>query len=157
MALERGIDLVRAIDYARLSFHGGSCWRALRPGLVTGRIARPVRSRRVQISTATGTSPVPEAARVTPQFRDVISTTPLLTWTKNTGATVWIMATVAPITTEQIREIVRVRAETIKRTAPLDVDDQAGDPRSHLRIMGFFNSADGVGRIVEIDGEFLRD
>src|SRR5713226_8428375 len=49
---------VRPIDCARLSFHGGSCWRALRPGLVTGRIARPVRSRRVQISTATGTSPL---------------------------------------------------------------------------------------------------
>ena len=26
MALERGIDLVRPIDCARLSFHGGSCW-----------------------------------------------------------------------------------------------------------------------------------
>src|SRR5438876_9827010 len=57
MALEGGITLVRPIDCARLSFHGGSCWRALRPGLVTGRIARPVRSRRVQISTITGTSP----------------------------------------------------------------------------------------------------
>ena len=57
MALEGRIDLVRPIDCARLSFHGGSCWRALRPGLVTGRIARPVRSRRVQISTAGGSAP----------------------------------------------------------------------------------------------------
>src|SRR5437016_9771530 len=58
MALGGRIDLVRPIDCARLSFHGGSCWRALRPGLVTGRIARPVRSRRSQISTITGTSPL---------------------------------------------------------------------------------------------------
>ena len=57
MALGRGIDLVRPIDCARLSFHGGSLLAGFRPGLVTGRIARPVRSRRSQISTATGTSP----------------------------------------------------------------------------------------------------
>ncbi|MGH3523482.1 MAG: hypothetical protein ACRDU4_11815, partial [Mycobacterium sp.] len=56
MAL-RGIVLVRPIDCARLSFHGGSLLAGFRPGLVTGRIARPVRSRRSQILTTTGTSP----------------------------------------------------------------------------------------------------
>ena len=33
------------------------CWPGFRPGLVTGRIAPPVRSRRSQVSTTTGTSP----------------------------------------------------------------------------------------------------
>ena len=46
MALTRGIDLVRPIDYARLSLHGGSLLAGSCPGLVTSRIARPVRSRR---------------------------------------------------------------------------------------------------------------
>ena len=67
MTLKGRIDLVRPIDCARLSFHGGSCWRAFRPGLDTGRIARPVRSRRVQISTATGTSPA-AITRASEQF-----------------------------------------------------------------------------------------
>jgi len=55
MALGEGIDLVRPIDCARLSFHGGSCWAAF-AWLVTGRIARPVRSRPFKISTTTGTT-----------------------------------------------------------------------------------------------------
>jgi hypothetical protein len=46
------------MGYARLRVHGGSLLAGFRPGLVTGRIARPVRSRRSQISTATGTSPL---------------------------------------------------------------------------------------------------
>ena len=58
MALERGINLVRPIDCARLSFHGGSLLGGRSPWLVTGRIARPVRSRRFQISTTTGTTPL---------------------------------------------------------------------------------------------------
>jgi hypothetical protein len=41
-----GMDLVRAIDCARLSLHGGSFCEALASGLVTSRITRPVRSRR---------------------------------------------------------------------------------------------------------------
>jgi hypothetical protein len=57
MALGEGIDLVRPIDCARLSFHGGSLLAGVRPGLVTTRLSRAVRSRRSQISTATGTSP----------------------------------------------------------------------------------------------------
>jgi hypothetical protein len=46
MALGEGIDLVRPIDCARLSFHGGSLLGGRSPWLVTGRIAQPVRSRR---------------------------------------------------------------------------------------------------------------
>ena len=57
VALGGGLDLVRLIDRARLSCHGGSLLAGFRPGLVTGRIARPVRSRRSQISTTTGASP----------------------------------------------------------------------------------------------------
>ena len=57
MTLSEGIDLVRPIDCARLSFHGGSLLGGRSPWLVTGRIARPVRSRRFQISTTTGTTP----------------------------------------------------------------------------------------------------
>jgi len=49
---------------ARLSFHGGSLLAGFRPGLVTGRIARAVRSRRFQFSTATGTSPSSDATAV---------------------------------------------------------------------------------------------
>jgi protein-S-isoprenylcysteine O-methyltransferase Ste14 len=60
MALRVEIDLVGPIDCARLSLHGGSLLGGFRLGLVTGRIARPVRSRRSQISTATGTSPIPK-------------------------------------------------------------------------------------------------
>ena len=58
MALGEGIDLVRPIDCARLSFHGGSLLGERSPWLVTGRIAQPVRSRRFQISTTTGTTPL---------------------------------------------------------------------------------------------------
>jgi hypothetical protein len=57
MALVGRIDLVRPIGCARLSFHGGSCWRAFRPGLVTGRIARPVRSRRLKFQQLSGHLP----------------------------------------------------------------------------------------------------
>src|SRR4030095_4471326 len=57
MALVRRIDLVRPIGCARLSFHGGSLLAGFRPGFVTGRIARPVRRRRSQISTVSRTSP----------------------------------------------------------------------------------------------------
>jgi transposase len=64
MALNRGIDLVRPIDCGRLSFHGGSLLGGFRLGLVTGRLARPVRSRRFQISTATGTSPKLKAVKL---------------------------------------------------------------------------------------------
>jgi hypothetical protein len=42
----------------RLSLHGGSLLAGFRPGLVTTRLPRAVRSRRSQISTATGTSPL---------------------------------------------------------------------------------------------------
>ena len=42
--------------YARL-LHGGSLLAGLRPGLVTTRVPRAVRSRRSQISTVSGTSP----------------------------------------------------------------------------------------------------
>jgi hypothetical protein len=57
VALCGGLDLVRPIDCARLSCHGGSWLAGFRPGLVTGRIARPARSRRSQISTTAGASP----------------------------------------------------------------------------------------------------
>ena len=58
MALGLGITVVGLIDCARLSLHGGSLLAGLRPGLVTTRVSRAVRSRRSQISTAIGTSPV---------------------------------------------------------------------------------------------------
>ena len=54
VALGWGIDLVQPIDCARLSFHGGSLLAGLRPGLVTGRIARPVRSRRLKFQQLLG-------------------------------------------------------------------------------------------------------
>ena len=57
MARGWGIGLVRRIDCARLSLHGGSLLAGFRPRLVTTRLSRAVRSRRSQISTATGTSP----------------------------------------------------------------------------------------------------
>src|SRR5215216_2968380 len=57
MALGWRIDLVAPFDCVRLSFHGGSLLAGLRPGLVTTRLPRAVRSRRSQISTAIGTSP----------------------------------------------------------------------------------------------------
>src|SRR5256885_6163301 len=57
MALGR-IDLVGPIDCVRLSLHGGSLLAGFRPGLVTTRLPRAVRSRRSQISTAIGTSPL---------------------------------------------------------------------------------------------------
>src|SRR2546427_5244940 len=56
MALGR-IDLVGPIDCVRLFLHGGSLLVGFRPGLVTTRLPRAVRSRRSQISTARGTSP----------------------------------------------------------------------------------------------------
>jgi len=46
----------RTRDYARL-LHGGSLLAGFRPGLVTTRLPRAVRSRRSQISTIRGTSP----------------------------------------------------------------------------------------------------
>jgi hypothetical protein len=57
VALGWRIDLVRPIDCVRLSLHGGSLLAGFRPGLVTTRLPRAVRSRRSQISTATGKSP----------------------------------------------------------------------------------------------------
>ena len=42
-----------------------------------------------------------------------------------------------------------------KRAAALDVDDHDGEPVSDLRMIGYFDSPD-VGRIAEVDGEFLR-
>jgi len=42
--------------YARL-LHGGSLLAGLRPGLVTTRVSRAVRSRRSQISTVSGSAP----------------------------------------------------------------------------------------------------
>src|SRR5207247_1791515 len=57
MALGWRIDLVGPIDCARLSLHGGSLLAGFRPGLVTTRLSRAVRSRRSQISTISGTSP----------------------------------------------------------------------------------------------------
>jgi hypothetical protein len=63
MALGEGIDLVRPIDCARLSFHGGSLLAGFRPGLVTTRLPRAVRSRRSQISTVNRTSPLRQKSR----------------------------------------------------------------------------------------------
>jgi hypothetical protein len=65
MALGRQIDLVGPIDYARLSLHGGSLLSGSRPGLVTTRVPRAVRSRCSQISTAIGTSPSSSLMRAT--------------------------------------------------------------------------------------------
>ena len=48
---------VATFPYGRLSLHGGSLLAGSRPGLVTTRVPRAVRSRRSQISTAIGTSP----------------------------------------------------------------------------------------------------
>ena len=53
----RGYRLATARDCARLLLHGGSLLGGFHLGFVTGRIARPVKSRRLQISTARGTSP----------------------------------------------------------------------------------------------------
>ena len=57
VALGGGFDLVRSIDCVRLSLHGGSLLAGFRPGLVTTRLPRAVRSRRSQISTVIRTSP----------------------------------------------------------------------------------------------------
>ena len=57
LALGLGITLVGLIDCARRSLPGGSFLAGLRPGLVTTRVSRAVRSRRSHISTAVGTSP----------------------------------------------------------------------------------------------------
>ena len=53
----RGYRLATVRDCARLLLHGGSLLGGLHLGFVTGRIARPVKSRHLQISTARGTSP----------------------------------------------------------------------------------------------------
>src|SRR5439155_10067200 len=53
---ERRFGLGTRKRCARLSFHVGSLLAGFRPGLVTTRFTRAVRSRRSQISTATGTS-----------------------------------------------------------------------------------------------------
>ena len=67
MALGLGITVVGLIDCARLSLHGGSLLAGLRPGLVTTRVSRAVRSRRSQISTAIGTSPDPLNDAIVPE------------------------------------------------------------------------------------------
>src|ERR1700730_14021392 len=66
MPLGGRIDLVRPIDCVRLSLHGGSLLAGFRPGLVTTRFPRAVRSRRSQISTVSGTSPQPKLTPLTP-------------------------------------------------------------------------------------------
>lgn len=99
---------------------------------------------------------VPAASGLTPQFSDVVSSSALVSWPTPSGSTVWIMASVAPITAEQEREIVRLRAGLIERTAGMDLNDLAGEPRSHFRSFGIFDSRDAVGRIADIDAEFLR-
>jgi hypothetical protein len=92
-----------------------------------------------------------------PQFRGVATTTHLASWPTDMESTVWVTAFVAPITAEQAREIDRLRTGLRKQTAGLDLNDQPGEPRSHLRSFGIFRSLDGIGRLVDIDAEFLRD
>ena len=57
--------------YARL-LHGGSLLAGLRPGLVTTRVSRAVRSRRFQISTVSGTSPKSHGIRSVGARSDIV-------------------------------------------------------------------------------------
>src|SRR5947207_8096256 len=76
MARAALLALARPIDCARLSLRGGSLLAGFRPGLVTTRLPRAVRSRRSQISTATGTSPV----QTTCSFHNVLITSSIRVW-----------------------------------------------------------------------------
>jgi len=60
MALAEGIDLIRPINCARLSLHGGFLLGGRSPSLVTGRIARPVRVRHFKFQQRPAQPPFPK-------------------------------------------------------------------------------------------------
>ena len=63
----RGYRLATARDCARLLLHGGSLLGGLHLGFVTGRIARPVKSRRFKFQQLLGHPPGPSAEACTKQ------------------------------------------------------------------------------------------
>jgi len=93
-----------------------------------------------------------------PQFEGVSNTTALASWPTDPRSMLWTMVFVAPITGEQAEQIASARVEITRQAVQRDLSgDHLEEPRAHWRGFGLLQSPDGVGRIVDLNLEFLRE